>query len=171
MRVGAATNQAVSIVAADPAAFGHDGDAIAAYVEDVAAKLIGVMGRLADALSPQAAAPAPVAAPAPQYPTAVVPRPQVAAAVGQAAAVAAFGATVQDETTFSGNTRPMKLGENPGLPAWLHAQATAVGVTEVWDNRGKPNYVAAIASGNPKTPAPFRSATEGIDKAFWPPKR
>lgn len=182
MRIGAATNQAVSLYASgiEAGQLPVDTDAVEVFVEATAGRLLGVMDRLTvlvngggfkatvNQLASQEAAqgytPVPTAAqiqaafPGSQY----VPQQPAA----QVAATPPQGYNTQ----FSGSTRPLKLAEHPELDGWLHAQCAAVGVTEVWDNRGKPDYIAAISSGSPKTPPPFRSATKGVDKSFWPPK-
>jgi len=172
MRVGAATNQAVSLYAAgiEAGILPVDADTAAVFVEGQASKLLDVMDRLAQKVN---GAPVAVAAPQPQLNPAQV-QAQFAGSTfvqpQQAAPAPAQAAPAGYNTQFSGSTRPLKLAEHPELDGWLHAQAAAVGVTEVWDNRGKPDYIAAIQSGNPKTPPPFRSATKGVDKSFWPPK-
>lgn len=162
MRVGAATNQAVSIVANSGGALGYEPESIATYVEGLASKLLDVMDNLTAQVNVKAGfAGTTVAAPQQAYiaPQQVVTQPNAT--------------QVQNNgynTAFSGSSRPLKLAEHPELDGWLHAQCAATGVTEVWDNRGKPDYIAAIQSGSAKTPPPFRSATQGITKSFWPPK-
>jgi hypothetical protein len=68
-----------------------------------------------------------------------------------------------------GRKAPIDVND-ASLPQWLKTQCKAKGVTKVWDNTDKPNYIAAIESGADKTPPPYRSATDGIEAAFWPPK-
>ena len=167
MRVGAATNQAVSIAVA---AFGDTLSGtppkdIAGYVGEVAAELLAVMDGLqaAAAIGQNFTGTTTVVA-APVTARATIPLPVASAPVAQVAAPSGYN------TQFSGSNKPLKLAEHPELDGWLQAQAAAKGVTEVWDNRGKANFLAAIASGAVKTPPPFRSATEGNDTSFWPPK-
>jgi hypothetical protein len=160
MRVGAATNQAVSVAVqliAD-GQLGADPKEVATYAEQLAIELLEVMDGLQTAALGAGVEKAVSAAFAG---TTVVPTPAVATVLAAAAA---------SDHTPSGSSKPLGL-DHPSLPAWAAAQAQAVGVTQLWDNRGKPNYIAAIAAGAAKIPPPFRSATEGIDKSFWPPKK
>lgn len=178
MRVGAAANQASAVVAALITSGTINAADIVDFQSDLTnsflANMQGVQARLEGGT-------APVVAPQVQQAVAQAVAPQqyqtvdhAAEAVGQAfagttvAAPAATGGAAGYNTVFSGSNKPLDIS-TPGLDAWLVAQATAVGVDKVWDNRGKPNFIQAINSGNPKTPPPFRSATEGIDKSFWPP--
>lgn len=160
MRVGAATNQAVSIVAAAIDQFGLEPEVITNYVENLAGGLLAVMDRLQAKV-----AGGPTGFTAPQQGM-TVPQAQ------QAITNAFPGTTVAPQPAPApqgGKMRPLTLAEHPELPAWLHAQAAAVGVTRVWDNRQKPAYIQAVAAGRAKTPAPFRAADDGIDVSFWPP--
>lgn len=161
MRVGAAMNQATSVAVALIAQGAISGEPIevATYVEELAPLLVEKandlqateMAAAGFAGTTEAAAPA-----APQG------RFQPRAPQQQAAAPA--------RQSSGGGNKPLKLAEHPELPAWLHSQAKAKGVVEVWDNTNKPNYIAAIEAGLDKTPPPYRSATDGIEAAFWPPK-
>lgn len=158
MRVGAATNQAVSVAVAFLDELGSDPTVIATYVGDLAAELLSVMDDLqATVLTKSGFAG-----------TTQVAAPYVAPTAPAAAATPSSPNGYNTE--FSGSTKPLKLHEHPELDGWLHAQAAAVGVSEVWDNRGKAPYITAIANKAAKTPPPFRSATDGIEKSFWPPK-
>jgi hypothetical protein len=165
MRVGAATNQAVSVAVQLIATgqLGVDPKEVATYAEELAKELLNVMDGLQAAAGVGSAFAGTTTVVAP--PRVTVPLP-VAAAAPAVGTVASSGYN----TTFSGSSKPLRLSEHPELDGWLHAQAAAVGVLEVWDNRGKPAYITALSSGSPKTPPPFRSATAGIDKSFWPPQ-
>lgn len=167
LRVGAAYNQASGVATAlvQNGRLPDDPTVVATYVEELASELLGKMETTQAALAVGAAfAGTQIAAssfpanpaPADQSTYGAIPTPA--------------HAVPTDEHTFSGSSRPLKLAEHPELPGWLHTQATAKGVSEVWDNRGKANYIAAIQSGASKTPPPFRSATAGNDTSFWPPK-
>lgn len=173
MRIGAATNQAVSVAVSVIDQLGGDPTQIGAYVEELASTFLGVMDKLqakAQGLTPTPAAAYVAAAPTVALTAAFPGSTYVAPQAPQAAqAVQAVPNTNGYNTEFSGSSRPLKLAEHPELDGWLHAQAAAKGVSEVWDNRGKPAYIAAIQSGAVKTPPPFRSATDGVDASFWPP--
>jgi len=168
MRVGAATNQAVSVAAVLVAngTLPGDPEIVDTYVDELARKFLTTMENIQNGgfNVPQAQQAVQAA-----FPGTVQ---QQAPAPAQPAWVAAVSTnTAGYNTTFSGSNKPLKLAEHPELDGWLHAQCAATGVSEVWDNRGKPGYVTAINSGAAKTPPPFRSATEGIDKSYWPPSR
>lgn len=179
MRVGAATNQAAGVVGSlvSIGYIADDDQVIAARVASLAGLFLGTMEGLQNSLAgyPQAApaqpqvrpaAPRVVAQVAAAFPgTTSVTTPQPVNLIAQPATRSPLGYNTQ----FSGAKTPLKLAEHPELDGWLHAQAAAVGVDSVWDNRGKPNYITAVNSGSAKTPPPFRSATEGIEKSFWPP--
>lgn len=158
LRVGAAFNQASNVAAAlvQNGRLPDDPTTIATYVDELAGELLTKMNDTQVVETTKASFPG----------TTVVATP--VAAPAYVAPVAAPPAA--NETTFSGSNKPLKLHEHPELPGWLHAQAAAKGVTEVWDNRGKPNYIAAIQSGAAKTPPPFRSSTAGNDTSFWAPR-
>lgn len=176
MRVGAAHNQASTIAAAliQAGTFpATDHRVIADYVGDLAGELLTKMNDaqdgsttaavsaafagttvINDAVTTVATVPAQTSVSAPTY------------APTQAPASGGYN------TTFSGSKKPLVIAEHPELDAWLVAQTKALGVDRVWDNRGKPEYVAAVAklAADPKakTPPPFRSATDGITQGFWP---
>lgn len=178
MRLGAAGNQAAIVV-------GHQVFAGALNVENIGSEyerllrgFVSVMDRVQSEMEGAAQA-----APAPSAPAQIVQQVADTFNATPAAPAAAPAVTPQVaevlgttpnpqygyDTNYSGSSKPLKLAEHPELPQWLHAQAAALGCTQVWDNRGKPNFVQAIAEGRAKTPPPFRSATDGVDKGFWPP--
>ena len=173
MRVGAAANQATSIAAVlvGNGQLTGDPEVVATYVDELARKLLNTMENIQGGLSSyaQPAQAQAYVAPAPVQQQQAVANVQAAFAGTTTVAPTAPSGSAGYNTTFSGASKPLKLAEHPELDGWLHAQAAAVGVDQVWDNRGKPGYVAAINSGAAKTPPPFRSATDGIDKSFWPP--
>jgi hypothetical protein len=160
MRIGAATNQAVSVAVAlvKTDQLGGDPAEVATYVEELAPRLLDVMNAL-------------------QATTNVVEGfggtvVEAKPTVKSAPAAASQSATAPSgDTEYSGITRPIVIADHLDiLPDWLVAQASAKGVESVWDNRGKDNYKNAIKKGWKKTPPPFRDSAEGSTHAFWPPE-
>jgi len=172
IRVGAAGNQAAAIVAAQVQGGWVETGNIGSEYERLTRGFIGVMntiqGELEGGVVAVAPAPAAVAAQvADAFPGTTVVAAPAAVAVAPAPAVAVAPAAGYN-TQYSGSKSPLKLAEHPELDGWLHAQCAALGILEVWDNRGKDKYIAAINSGAERTPPPFRSATDGIEKSLWP---
>jgi hypothetical protein len=171
MRIGAAANQASNVIA------GMSITDLTTIISTHEALLHGFLTNMEAAqdamtaptplasvtpvVTPQAAAQA-EASMAEAFPGTTATPPVPVAAAPVAAGVAGYN------TAFSGSNKPLDIG-TPGLDAWLVTQCKALGIDKVWDNRGKPNYIAAINEGKDKTPPPFRSATEGVDKSLWPP--
>lgn len=171
MRIGAAANQASNVIA------GLGITDLGQIISTHEALLHGFLTNM-EAAQDSMSAPTPVAAVTPLVtPTAVAQAeysmteafPGTTATAPVAAAPVAVAAGVSGyNTTFSGSNKPLDIN-TPGLDGWLVTQCKALGIDKVWDNRGKPNYIAAINEGKEKTPPPFRSATEGVDKSLWPP--
>lgn len=85
--------------------------------------------------------------------------------------VPSIGATGGGTGGSTGSVRVMNPNEQKGdLPAWLIAECEKLGITAVWDNRGKaegtrqPHFKEAVARGA------TGKGKDGDPKAFWPPK-
>ena len=173
IRVGAAANQAASVIAGR-----NDIDItdVEAFHLDLTRAFLRNMGTVQDEQTGTVAAVAPVAPVRPITPAQQAPQATQPLQAAQANLEAALGATAVMEKDYgydltpSGSNRPLNVSD-PRVPDFVRAQAAAVGCTEVWDNRGKPKFIAAIQAGKDRTPPPFRSATEGVDQGFWPADR
>lgn len=169
LRIGASFNQASNLVTAlinGGQIDGSDYGNVISTVDAIASGLLEKMNAAQGIQVTQAAFPGTtVTTAAPQTTVNTTPAPSAAAPSGS------INPKYGYDTTPSGSSKPLYLAEHPELPEWLHAQCRAVGVDKVWDNRGKANFVAAISKGLEKTPPPFRSATDGVDKSFWAPDR
>jgi hypothetical protein len=90
-----------------------------------------------------------------------VEAPVAAPVAAPAMAAAAVGAAFPGATEVGGDFQVSVKGQQHGpIPAWLHEEARAAGISEVWDNRDR------LQENNKR---PWFRATSG-DKAFWPPR-
>ena len=162
MRIGAAANQASNVIA------GLGITDLGQIISTHEALLHGFLTNM-EAAQDAMTAPTPLAVVTPVVtPTAVAQAEYSMTEAFPGTSAAAPVAAAGYNTTFSGSNKPLDIN-TPGLDAWLVTQCKALGIDKVWDNRGKPNYIAAVNEGKDKTPPPFRSATEGVDKSLWPP--
>jgi hypothetical protein len=173
LRIGAASNQASTIVAAMLTAGLIGTIDIPDFHRDILETCLSNMEKVQSQIeNPNGGriAPAPAVTPvavfnaeasmAEAFPTGEAPSPVLVTAGAPAAA--------GYNTAFSGSSKPLDVASLAATDGWLVAQCQALGIDKVWDNRGKPNYISAINEGKEKTPPPFRSATEGIEKSLWP---